>query len=80
MKKMFFALMTMLTVSISVNAMSYEQARNEALFLTDGSGTPLSQPPISIAHSTGRQATGTSASIAVIRIATTSISVVLTSM
>ena len=35
MKKMFFALMTMLTVSISVNAMSYEQARNEALFLTD---------------------------------------------
>ena len=25
MKKMFFALMTMLTVSISVNAMSYEQ-------------------------------------------------------
>ena len=43
MKKMFFALMTMLTVSISVNAMSYEQARNEALFLTDssGSGTPL---------------------------------------
>ena len=37
MKKMFFALMTMLTVSISVNAMSYEQARNEALFLTDSS-------------------------------------------
>ena len=37
MKKMFFALMTMLTVSISVNAMSYEQARNEALFLTDHS-------------------------------------------
>ena len=35
MKKLFFALMTMLTVSISVNAMSYEQARNEALFLTD---------------------------------------------
>ena len=32
---MFFALMTMLTVSISVKAMSYEQARNEALFLTD---------------------------------------------
>ena len=27
--------MTMLTVSISVKAMSYEQARNEALFLTD---------------------------------------------
>jgi hypothetical protein len=31
---MFFALM-MLTVTISANAMSYEQARNEALFLTD---------------------------------------------
>ena len=27
MKKMFFALMTMLTVSISVNAMSYEELR-----------------------------------------------------
>ena len=124
MKKMFFALMTMLTVSISVNAMSYEQARNEALFLTDKMAYELNltdeqyeaayeinldylmgvtgrdnvfgtywerrnldlsyilleQPPISIAHSTGRQATGTSASIAVIRIATTSISVVLTSM
>jgi len=35
MKKYFFALMTMLTISISANAMSYEQARNEALFLTD---------------------------------------------
>ena len=35
MKKMLFALMTMLTVSISLKAMSYEQARNEALFLTD---------------------------------------------
>ena len=35
MKKMFFALMTMLTISISAKAMSYEQARNEALFLTD---------------------------------------------
>ena len=34
MKKMFFALM-MLTVTISANAMSYEQARQEALFLTD---------------------------------------------
>ena len=32
---MFFALMMMLTASISANAMSYEQARNEALFLTD---------------------------------------------
>ena len=35
MKKLFFALTTMLTLSISANAMSYEQARNEALFLTD---------------------------------------------
>ena len=35
MKKMFFALMTMLTLSVTASAMSYEQARNEALFLTD---------------------------------------------
>ena len=35
MKKMFFAMMLMLTASVSANAMSYEQARNEALFLTD---------------------------------------------
>ena len=35
MKKMFFALMTMLTISVQMSAMSYEQARNEALFLTD---------------------------------------------
>ena len=35
MKKMFFALMTMLTTTMSASAMSYEQARNEALFLTD---------------------------------------------
>ena len=34
MKKMFFALM-MLATTISAKAMSYEQARNEALFLTD---------------------------------------------
>jgi len=34
MKKMIFALVTMLT-SLSASAMSYEQARNEALFLTD---------------------------------------------
>ena len=32
---MFFAMMLMLTASVSANAMSYEQARNEALFLTD---------------------------------------------
>ena len=35
MKKMFFALMMLLTAAVSANAMSYEQARNEALFLTD---------------------------------------------
>ena len=35
MKKMFFALMVMLTSTMSASAMSYEQARNEALFLTD---------------------------------------------
>ena len=34
MKKLLFALM-MLTVTISANAMSFEQARREALFLTD---------------------------------------------
>ena len=35
MKKMLFTLVTMLTIAASANAMSYEQARNEALFLTD---------------------------------------------
>ena len=35
MKKMIFALMVMLTTTLSASAMSYEQARNEALFLTD---------------------------------------------
>ena len=35
MKKMIFALMVMLTTTVSASAMSYEQARNEALFLTD---------------------------------------------
>ena len=35
MKKMFFALMVMLTSTMTASAMSYEQARNEALFLTD---------------------------------------------
>ena len=34
-KRFVFALMMMLTVSVSASAMSYEQARNEALFLTD---------------------------------------------
>ncbi|MBR1688773.1 MAG: hypothetical protein IJ710_09670 [Prevotella sp.] len=35
MKKMMIALMAMLTIAATANAMSYEQARNEALFLTD---------------------------------------------
>ena len=35
MKKILFALVMMLTMSVSASAMSYEQARNEALFLTD---------------------------------------------
>ena len=35
MKKIFFLLTAMLTLSFTANAMSYEQARNEALFLTD---------------------------------------------
>ncbi len=35
MKKMMFTLIAMLTIAVSANAMSYEQARNEALFLTD---------------------------------------------
>ena len=35
MKKMFFALIMMMTSTMAASAMSYEQARNEALFLTD---------------------------------------------
>lgn len=35
MKKMIFTLIALLTMSVAANAMSYEQARNEALFLTD---------------------------------------------
>ena len=35
MKKMMFTLMAMLTIAATASAMSYEQARNEALFLTD---------------------------------------------
>ena len=35
MKKMMFTLIAMLTIAVQANAMSYEQARNEALFLTD---------------------------------------------
>ena len=35
MKKMMMTLVAMLTIAVSTRAMSYEQARNEALFLTD---------------------------------------------
>jgi len=35
MKKMLMTLMAMLTIAVSATAMSFEQARNEALFLTD---------------------------------------------
>ena len=35
MKKLIFALVALLTMTVSVNAMSYEQARDQALFLTD---------------------------------------------
>ena len=35
MKKFFLSLIAMLTIAATANAMSYEQARNEALFLTD---------------------------------------------
>jgi hypothetical protein len=35
MKKMISTLVALLMMSVSANAMSYEQARNEALFLTD---------------------------------------------
>ena len=35
MKKLIFALVALLTMTVSANAMSYEQARQQALFLTD---------------------------------------------
>ena len=35
MKKMMFTLMALLTIAVNASAMSYEQAREEALFLTD---------------------------------------------
>ena len=35
MKKMMMTLVAILTIAVNANAMSYEQARNEALFLTD---------------------------------------------
>ena len=35
MKKMMMTLIAMLTMTVQMNAMSFEQARNEALFLTD---------------------------------------------
>ena len=35
MKKMIFAMIALMTMTVKASAMSYEQARNEALFLTD---------------------------------------------
>lgn len=35
MKKMIIALIALLTITVSASAMSYNQARDEALFLTD---------------------------------------------
>ncbi|MCR5241328.1 MAG: hypothetical protein K6D61_00440, partial [Prevotella sp.] len=35
MKKLMMTLVALLTMAVSTHAMSYEQARNEALFLTD---------------------------------------------
>ena len=35
MKKFILALVTLFTLTVSANAMSYEQARQQALFLTD---------------------------------------------
>ena len=35
MKKIFLSLIAMLVLTLSANAMSYEQARQQALFLTD---------------------------------------------
>ena len=120
MKRLFIALAMLVTMSTTINAMSYEQARQQALFLTDkmayelnlteeqyeaafevnldylmrmysapigsagtwtsaiscwtGSGTPISQQHISIVHSTGRLAIGTSASTPAIPTATSSTS------
>ena len=35
MKKFIFALVMLFTMTVSASAMSYEEARNEALFLTE---------------------------------------------
>ena len=35
MKRLFIALAMLVTMSTTINAMSYEQARQQALFLTD---------------------------------------------
>ena len=35
MRRIILSIVAMLTISLSANAMTYEQARNEALFLTD---------------------------------------------
>ena len=35
MKKFILAIVTLFTMTVSASAMSYEQARDQALFLTD---------------------------------------------
>ena len=35
MKKLILTLVTLFTLTVAANAMSYEQARRQALFLTD---------------------------------------------
>ena len=42
MKKIIIALTALLTMALNANAMSYEQARREALFLTDKMAYELS--------------------------------------
>ena len=89
---MMTALVALFAFVASASAMSYEQARQQALFLTDKMAYELNLTEeqyeaayevnlrTSIAPSTGAQATGTSASTPAIRTATTSISECLASI
>ena len=98
MKRMIIALVAMFMMTFTTaSAMSYEQARQQALFLTDKMAYELNltddqyeaayevnlahsaMPLISIALSTGTQATGISASTHATLAATISSSVALTS-
>lgn len=45
MKRIFISLMVMLTIAVSANAMGYNQARREALFLTDKMAYELNLTP-----------------------------------